>query len=216
MSFQTLIFDLDGTLSDPALGVFRCMNFALASFGYHPRTEQEIKTRIGPPLEDTIAQFIECDDESQIRAMVKKYRERYGEFGYKENTLYPGIKEMLTALRSSNIAMGVCTSKFRPYAIKVLDHFELSEYFDFVSGPEFGMNKAQQLDLLLEAGTINENSLMIGDRAIDLSSAHQNGLSSAGVLWGFGSEEELLSESPRFIFEAPDQLAKTFANISPK
>lgn len=210
MSFQTLVFDLDGTLSDPFLGIYRCMNFALASCGYHPRSEADIKAHIGPPLEQTISKFIGSDDEVRVREMVEKYRERYGEFGYRENSLYSGIPEMLSRLKALDIPMGVCTSKLRRYALMIIEMFELSEYFDFVSGPEFGMSKAQQLDLLLENGTISENSLMIGDRAIDLTSAHENGLSSAGVLWGFGSEQELLAEKPRFLFTSPEQLAETF------
>lgn len=210
MSFQSLVFDLDGTLSDPFLGIYRCMNFALASFGYHPRSEQDIKAQIGPPLEDTISKFIDSDDETLVRRVVEKYRERYGEFGYKENSLYPGIPEMLRELQSLGIPMGVCTSKLRKNAVKIIELFELDEFFEFVSGPEFGMSKAQQLDILIQDGSISENALMIGDRAIDLVSAHKNGLSSAGVTWGFGSEEELLAEQPRFLFTSPEQLADTF------
>lgn len=212
LSFQSLVFDLDGTLSDPFLGIYRCMNFALTSLGYHPRSEADIKAHIGPPLEQTISKFIDSKDETQIREMVEKYRERYGEFGYQENTLYPGITEMLRELKTLDIPMGVCTSKFRRNALKIIEMFELSEYFDFVSGPEFGMSKAQQLDLLIKDGTIPKNSLMIGDRAIDLTSAHENGLSSAGVTWGFGSEKELLAENPRFLFTSPAQLAQTLAS----
>ncbi len=210
MSFHSLIFDLDGTLSDPFLGIYRCMNFALASFGYHPRSEQDIKAHIGPPLEETISKYIDSDDETLIRQVIEKYRERYGEFGYKENTLYQGIPEMLQELQRLNMPMGVCTSKLRSNAVKIIELFNLADYFDFVSGPEFGMSKAQQLDLLLQDGSISENSLMIGDRAIDLISAHKNGLSGAGVTWGFGSEDELLAEQPRFLFTSPEQLASTF------
>ena len=212
MPFQSLIFDLDGTLSDPSLGIFRCMNFALVSFGQHPRTELEIKSQIGPPLEETIGKFMDSDDETLIRQVVAKYRERYGEFGFKENTLYPGIPEMLGALHEQGIPMGVCTSKLRKYAIRILEHFELIHYFNFVSGPEFGMSKAQQLDLLLNEGSISKSSLMIGDRAIDLISAHKNGLPSAGVTWGFGSEEELLGENPHSLFVSPEQLASTLCD----
>lgn len=208
MSFQTLIFDLDGTLSDPFLGIYRCMNFALTSLGYHPRSEADIKAHIGPPLEQTIGKFIDSEDDAKVREMVDKYRERYGEFGYRENTLYPGIPEMLRKLKTLDMPMGVCTSKFRRNALKIIEMFELSEFFEFVSGPEFGMSKAQQLDLLIKDGTIPKNSLMIGDRAIDLTSAHENGLASAGVTWGFGSEEELLAENPRFLFTSPEQLAQ--------
>lgn len=213
MAYQTLIFDLDGTLSDPFLGTFRCMNYALASCGLPGRTEQDIRNRIGPPLEETMALFSESDDESLIRELVDKYRERYGEFGYRENTLYPGTVAMLETLKSNNCRLAVCTSKLRSNAMKILDQFKLTPFFDFVSGPDYGQKKHQQLADLLTDGSIATASLMIGDRAVDLTAAHGNNLDAAGVLWGYGSLDELQGEQPAFIFESPEQLTQTLLDL---
>lgn len=213
MAYQTLIFDLDGTLSDPFLGTFRCMNYALASCGLPGRTEQDIRNRIGPPLEETMALFAERDDESLIRELVDKYRERYGEFGYQENALYPGTVAMLETLKSNDCRLAVCTSKLRSNAMKILDQFELTPYFEFVSGPDYGQKKHEQLAGLLTDGSIAAASLMIGDRAVDLTAAHGNKLDAAGVLWGYGSLDELQKEQPAFIFESPEQLTQTLLDL---
>lgn len=204
MPYHSLIFDLDGTLTDPLTGIVRCMNYALSSHDYQPRSEQEIRPYIGPPLEVALGELSGSTDEAHIKELVATYRERYGELGYKENVVYEGIYELLDSLKEQGFRMGVCTSKFEKYAIKVLEEFKLDRYFDFVSGSSgFGVAKSDQLRDLLEEREIVGNSLMIGDRYIDLSSAHKTGLHSAGVLWGYGSEEELAAERPRFIAESP-------------
>lgn len=207
MAYHSLIFDLDGTLTDPLTGIVRCMNYALSSHGYQPRSEQEIRPYIGPPLEVALGELAESADEAHIRELVTTYRERYGELGYRENMVYEGIHALLDSLQEQGFRMGVCTSKFEKYAIKVLEEFELDKYFAFVSGSGgYGMTKSDQLRDLLNNGDISDNSLMIGDRYIDLTSAHKIGLHSAGVLWGYGSEEELVAENPRFIANSPTHL----------
>lgn len=213
MQYETLVFDLDGTLSDPAVGIVRCMNHALAQHGLRPRSEAEIRARIGPPLEETMQAFSGSDDERLIRAMLVTYRQRYGELGYAENSLYPDVVDTLTRLQEAGVRMGICTSKKREYALKVLDHFRLSGYFEFVSGPEYGMAKGQQLAELLRDGTLSQSALMIGDRAVDLIAARENDLDSAGVLWGFGSEQELRTQEPRFLFRNPGQWLALFQGL---
>ena len=111
--------------------------------------------------------------------------------------------------------MGVCTSKFEKYAIKVLEEFKLDTYFSFVSGSgAYGTAKSDQLRDLLDTKTVLDSSLMIGDRYIDLTSAHKVGLRSAGVLWGYGSKEELAAEEPTFIARVPADLSKTIIENS--
>ncbi len=207
-AYSTLIFDLDGTLTDPALGVVRCMNYALTKFDYSPRPEQDITVHIGPPLELTLEKLSGSSDESHIDELAAAYRERYAEFGYRENTVYAGVTTMLEALRNQDTRLGVCTSKLQPYAIKVLETFELIDFFDFVCGTPGKMAKSQQLRELLENDTIDSRSIMIGDRNVDLQAAHSNGLQSAGVLWGYGDLTELNAEQPAHLFERPEQLAQ--------
>lgn len=208
MSYHSLIFDLDGTLTDPLTGIVRCMNYALSSHDYQVRSEQEIRPYIGPPLEVALGELSGSTIESHIKELVATYRERYGELGYRENVVYDGVFELLDTLQAQGFRMGVCTSKLEKYAIKVLEEFKLDKYFTFVSGSgAYGVTKADQLQDLLESKTVLDSSLMIGDRYIDLTSAHKTGLRSAGVLWGYGSEEELAAEEPLFIAESPAQLS---------
>lgn len=209
-TYSTLVFDLDGTLTDPALGVVRCMNYALTKFDYSPRPEQDITVHIGPPLEFTLEKLSGSSDEAHINELADAYRERYGEFGYQENTVYDGVIAMLTDLRNQGARLGVCTSKLQPNAIKVLETFELIDYFDFVCGTPGKMHKSQQLADLLEQNSIDAEAIMIGDRNVDLQAAHSNGLRSAGVLWGYGDRAELSAEQPAFLFESTEQLATEF------
>ncbi len=215
MTYHSLIFDLDGTLTDPLLGIVRCMNYALSSHDYQPRSEQEIKPYIGPPLEIALSDLSGSTDEAHIKELVATYRERYGELGFRENAVYDGVYELLETLQARGYRMGVCTSKFEKYAIKVLEEFKLDKYFAFVSGSAgYGMTKADQLGELLANKVVLESSLMIGDRDIDLSSAQKTGLRCAGVLWGYGSEEELTAERPEFIAESPSQLGEAIMRSS--
>lgn len=215
MSYHSLIFDLDGTLTDPLTGIHRCMNYALSSHDYQPRSEQEIRPYIGPPLEIALGELSGSTDEAHIKELVATYRERYGEIGYRENVVYDGIYELLDTLQAQGYRMGVCTSKFEKYAIKVLEEFKLDKYFGFVSGSgAYGTAKSDQLRGLLDTKMILDSSLMIGDRYIDLTSAHKTGLRSAGVLWGYGSLEELRAEEPALIAESPAHLSATIINNS--
>lgn len=194
MKYSTLVFDLDGTLTDPAVGIVRCMNYALTTFDYMARPEHEIKALIGPPLESAIAQLSGEEDELKIKQLVAAYRERYGEFGYAENVIYPGVVEVLNHFQELQIPMGVCTSKLEKYAVKILKEFNLFDYFEFVSGvsgDSFNSAKGLQLKQLKNEGKIDTNAVMIGDRAVDIIAAKQNELQSCGVLWGYGSEKEL-------------------------
>lgn len=187
------------------------MNYALTSFDYPPRSEAEIANFIGPPLDQSLKAFSGSENDKHIDELITKYRERYLEVGYKENELYPDSIEMLTLLKNNNRAMGVCTSKHQPIAEQILQHFAIDHFFDFVSGPLDKTTKAKQLEELLRQNKISNDSIMIGDRAIDLTSAQQNNLAGAGVLWGYGNLAELSAEAPNFIFSSSMELANTLS-----
>jgi len=210
MPYDTLVFDLDGTLTDPVVGIVRCMNFALTSLNFAPRSEKEITPYIGPPLQIALRELSGSDDPACIEKLIDAYRERYGEFGYVENTIYAGIYDMLDALQAREIPMGVCTSKYQKYAIKILQEFKLFDYFDFVKGSDYHIAKSEQLAELLATGTINRNAVMIGDRAVDLTAAKSNDLRGIAVLWGYGDREELAPENPEFIAASPAELTAHF------
>lgn len=201
-----LVFDLDGTISDPVTGVCRCLNYSLTAFGYPEVTEREVAPFIGPPLDYSFRQITGETSEERIAAMIARFRERYGRVGYAENTLYPGISESIRDLSARGVPLGVCTSKRADFAEKILARFGLRDSFLFVSGGDVGIRKADQLRELLRDGAIDGTAAMIGDRAVDILAARAIGLVSVGVLWGYGSRKELQDAGPGKILERPDQL----------
>ncbi|MDD1725201.1 MAG: HAD hydrolase-like protein [Methanospirillum sp.] len=209
-----LVFDLDGTISDPAVGILRSLNYALDRFGFPGVNEAEVSRFIGPPLDLTIREITGLTSDDEIAELVRIYRERYGVAGYAENTLYPGIYETVRYLASHDAPMGVCTSKRADFAEKILEVFHIRNCFTFVSGGDIGIHKDEQLHILLEDNMIDTTAFMIGDRAIDIQAAHAVGICSAGVLWGYGSKKELLDASPEFILEQPEQLKEWYISMN--
>ena len=207
VSYDYLIFDLDGTISDPKQGIVKSMNHALTFHGFSERSHDELSTFIGPPLDATFSSLVSSNDKALISSLVSKYRERYSDIGYSENVLYPGVVESLEKLSViPDLKLGICTSKRADFAERILKLFSIREYFSFVNGGDVGIEKWQQLALLLEQKTINHQSLMIGDRYVDLTAAHKNKLQSAGVLWGYGSYDELIQHKPIRILSSPSEL----------
>ena len=202
-----LIFDLDGTISDPKVGMARSINFALECHEFEGKDEDEIGKLIGLSLDQMYAQLIGATEPSLVASLVARYRERYAEIGYAENTLYEGMEASLCFLHSQTAShLGICTSKPADMAQKILQMFELDQLFEFVSGGGIGIEKHHQLEQLLHDGTISRNSLMIGDRFVDIRAARRNQLRSAAVLWGYGSRTELESEQPSYLLERPPQI----------
>jgi phosphoglycolate phosphatase len=196
----TLVFDLDGTLSNPRDGIVRSLNHALITHGYPGRPEDELERHIGPPLDQTFVELTGSDEPELVEALVATYRERYGDVGYAENRLYEGIEDVLGHLHAlPGVRLGVCSSKRVDFVERILELFGLRGLFDFVSGGEVGTEKWQQLEHLKQEAGLEPGALMIGDRAFDLIAAHRNGMHSAGVLWGFGSADELERESPHYL-----------------
>lgn len=209
---DVVIFDLDGTLSDPVVGIARSINHALAHYGYAQVDPDRLAVYIGPPLDQAFSAITGVTADAELRGFVSKYRERYAEVGYSENTLYPGIPEALRALTAAGATLGVCTSKRVDFAEQILNMFGLRSHFRFVSGGDVGIQKWQQLESLLAQRQISRSSIMVGDRAVDLSAAHRNGMQSAGVLWGHGSRAELENERPSCLLASPAELVR-FAGI---
>ncbi|MEJ2763108.1 HAD hydrolase-like protein [Photobacterium sp. MCCC 1A19761] len=209
MKHDWLIFDLDGTISDPKDGIVRSFNYALQAFDLPVCPEAEIAAYIGPPLDQTFIQLVGSHDPDLIQQLVAKYRERYAEIGYRENRLYPGMAQILAQLADAGqYRLGVCTSKRADFAEKILEMFGLRERFEFVSGGDIGIEKWQQLAELRRDGVISQQAVMIGDRAVDITAGQRNGLQTAGVLWGYGSVEELSQVAPTYLFEQPQQLGQ--------
>jgi phosphoglycolate phosphatase len=213
MGPDTLVFDLDGTISDPSLGIGRSMNYALAAFGHAPLADADVSEFIGPPIDVAFARMTKSNDERRIAGLVAKFRERYGRVGYAENTLYPGMVDALASLARAGASLALCTSKRVDFANRILEMFEIRRHFSHVDGGDVGIHKRDQLHRMLCDGCIGAGSVMIGDRAFDIDAAHANGLESVGVLWGHGSRGELEAAGAHRLIDSPVQLHELAARL---
>ena len=199
---QYLLFDLDGTLTDPMVGITSSVQYALEKFGIHVRYLKELIPFIGPPLDDSFQEFYGLSPEDAKKA-VEYYREYFVPKGMFENEVYPGITEMLGRFVEAGFTLIVATSKPTAFAKQILEHFGLSEYFSFVGGSELDgtrKKKAEVIAYILETCAIKpQEAIMIGDRKHDIEGAKLCGLESVGVLYGYGSEEELIKAGADYI-----------------
>lgn len=200
------VFDLDGTISDPIVGIARSLNYALESFGHPIIADAQVARFVGPPLDQSFRSIVGPVAHEHVVALVSKYRERYADIGFSENVLYPGILETLRHLAAAGVQLGLCTSKPEGLAEKILCHFGIRDHFRFISGGDIGVSKVDQLASLIEQDLIGLPSCMIGDRAIDIVAAKSNRLTSVGALWGYGSLEELHAAFPDLLLSSPCQL----------
>jgi phosphoglycolate phosphatase len=211
MAIRNLLFDLDGTLTDPAEGITRCYRFALEGLGRTPLPRAELLRFIGPPMRENFAAMLGADDCELIERAVALYRERFARVGLYENRVYPGVREMLSALCAANFRLFVATSKVTQYSALILEHFRLAEFFISVHGatPDGSLDdKADLIARLLRLEEINAaESVMIGDREHDIRAARRNGVRSVGVTYGYGSRAELSGAGANFICGAPTEVA---------
>lgn len=201
-----ILFDLDGTLTDPLVGVHRSMNYALSHFGFAEISLAEAALYVGPPLDVTFSQITQRSSTTLISELVAKYRERYAEVGYSENCVYSGIPDALAYLHKTGVKLAVCTSKRTDFAEKILEMFALRQFFEFVDGGDIGVHKWQQVERLVRCGSIRETAVMVGDRAVDMIAANRGGLSCAAALWGYGTQRELEAERPNYFLRLPAEL----------
>lgn len=213
MSYQYLLFDLDGTLTDSGLGIMNSAAYALEQMGYDVGDRELLRRFVGPPLNDT---FHNCYGVplDRISEAIRQYRVCYNEMGgIFENEPYPNIHQCLADLKAAGKTLLVATSKPLPMAQRVLDHFNLTQYFDFVFGGTMdesggGCVKSVVVGHAVDACGADAKGqiLMIGDREHDIHGAHLNGLPCMGVLWGYGSRAEFLQAGADYIVENYDQL----------
>lgn len=201
---NTVYCDLDGTLTDPMVGITRSIQHALERLDAPVPEIDELLWCIGPPLR---ASFVQLLDEVRADAAVAYYRERFGDIGLYENDLYEGIPESLQALRDSGARLFVATSKPHVYAKRIVEHFGLREHFERVFGSELDGTRVDKTELLAyalaETETASEDAAMIGDREHDMIGAVNNGLFGIGVLYGYGTQEELQSAGAQRLVSAP-------------
>lgn len=205
-----LLLDLDGTLTDPAVGIVTSVQYALERMGRPVPTARELHWTIGPPLKDAFATMFGAEEKDLIAEGVRFFRERFSEVGLFENEVYPDVPAMLEELRTAGHTLRIATSKPQVFAERLMEHFDLGKYFASVHGSELDGTRSNKADLIahllemhdMEAAT----AVMIGDRKHDIIGAKANGVRGIGVLWGYGTREEFAESGADLCVETPGEL----------
>lgn len=204
---RNILFDLDGTLTDPMIGITKSVRYALSHFGIDVPTLEELTPFIGPPLKGSFQKFYGFS-EADAETALAKYREYFSKTGLYENEVYDGIPSLLKELKSRGSALYLATSKPTIYATQILEHFNLSVYFDFIGGSELSgerVEKSDVIDFVLRENNIaKETAVMVGDRCFDVDAGKEAGLTTIGVLYGYGDKEEL--KDATYIAETVEEL----------
>lgn len=212
---QYLLFDLDGTLTDPMVGITSSVQYALEKFGIHVRYLKELIPFIGPPLAESFQKFYGFSKEDAEKA-IQYYREYYTSKGIFENEVYEGIPEMLAHLTEAGFTLLVATSKPTVFARKVLKHFGMEDYFSFVGGSELDGSRTKKAEvisyILKTCGIEAKEAIMIGDRRHDIEGGKACGLESVGVLYGYGTEQELTEAGADHIIRTVAELEDYLRN----
>ncbi|KQQ53673.1 HAD family hydrolase [Pseudomonas sp. Leaf127] len=213
MHQQNILFDLDGTLTDPRLGITRSIQFALGKLGIDEPDITRLEHFIGPPLLQAFMQFYAMD-EARAWEAVGFYRERFKVTGLYENQVFEGIPQLLDTLSGQGRTLYVATSKPWEFAREIARHFDFARHFKVIYGSELDGTRTDKVELiahlLAEEGLDPQQTLMIGDRKHDLIGGRRNGLQVAAVEYGFGSAQELDAEAPEYRFATVAQLHEAF------
>ena len=210
---QYLLFDLDGTLTDPKIGITTCVQYALSFLGIEEPDLNKLEPFIGPPLKDSFMEFYALDEEAAEKG-IEKYRERFKDIGIFENKVYPGIRRMLRRCKGKGATLAVASSKPEVYVKRILEYFHLAQYFDVIVGSELDGRRTAKEEVVQEAlhrlfpeGDIDyDNTVMIGDRKFDIIGARDNKLVGVGVAYGYGSMEELKAARADYIVRSVREL----------
>lgn len=216
MKHNVILFDLDGTLTDPGEGITNSVAYALRKLGQTPPPRAELEAYIGPPLAGSFEERAGVDRQTAELA-VEYYREYFGVKGIFENELYGGIADMLASLKAAGATVSLATSKPTVYAKQIIEHFGIAKYFDAVAGSELDgrrVKKAEVIDYALELLSVGnrDSVVMVGDREHDIIGANTCGVASVGVTYGYGSHEELANSGAGHIVDSVDELAKYLLN----
>ncbi len=211
---MNLLFDLDGTLTDPREGILASLRHALEALSIDIPDDRKLENCIGPPLRDALAGL--CPDAGQIEAAVRHYRARFDGIGWRENRVYEGIAECLELLCSHGHRCFVATSKPTVFADRIVDHFALGGFFERVYGSELDGRRGDKTELLAwirrREGLEPADTVMIGDRRFDMIGAGNHGMRAIGVLWGYGSTDELRAAGATALCTRPVELPSLLSN----
>lgn len=193
--YDYLLFDLDGTLTDPGEGITNSVAYALKKWGIEVKDKRELYSFIGPPLSASFKKYFGFSEDDALKS-VEYYREYFRERGIFENEVYGGVPNLLATLKEAGKTLILATSKPEGFAKQILDHFDLARFFDFVAGATMDESRNKKADVIryalrMSGVTDLSRAVMIGDREQDVDGAKQNGMDSIGVLYGYGDRAEL-------------------------
>lgn len=208
--YETILFDLDGTISDPKIGITKSVQYALKYFDIHISDPEELTFFIGPPLKDNLMETYGFSEKETTRA-IEYFREYFRERGKFENVLYPGMEETLKELKKRGRILAVATSKPTVFAEEILDYFKVSQYFSVIAGSNLDntrTDKTEVVEYVLKKlpESDRQNTIMIGDRKHDIIGAKNNQIKSIGVLYGYGGKDELNKIKPDYIAASVEEL----------
>lgn len=211
MRYHSVLFDLDGTLTDPRVGITRCVQLALARCGIDVPDADTLTAYIGPPLLESFDRLHGLDRERALQA-IAHYRERFAEVGWRENVLYPGIPELLAELHAAGTTVIVATSKPTVFAVQIVEHFGLAPYIDLVAGSNLDHTRVAKGEVIAHVlaekpGIEGRSVVMVGDREHDIIGARQNRLDAIAVAYGYGELGELTGAGPLAIAADVTELA---------
>lgn len=212
--FQNILFDLDGTLTDPKEGITKSVQYALQFFGIQEDNLDALIPYIGPPLKEGFMEHHGLSKEEALTA-VAKYRERFAVTGLYENELFGGVEDLLIKLKEEGKKIAIASSKPEVFVKKILEHFLIDQYFDAIVGSELDGRRSAKAEVIQEAKVRlrltkadEEHTVMIGDRKHDIEGARLGGISSIGVVFGYGGEEELRKEGATMLAYSMQELSK--------
>jgi len=214
--YDIILFDLDGTLTDPKTGITKSVQYALGKLGIVEENLDKLTSFIGPPLITSFKEFYSMNDEEANQAL-QYYRERFSTVGLYENAVYAGMKELLETLQNQGKTMFVATSKPTIFSIKILEHFGLNHFFKAVIGSELDGTRVEKDEVIKYvlseiAGHDLRRIIMVGDRKFDVLGAQKNDIDVIGVAYGYGSYEELQTAKPNYIVETMSELGEILSN----
>ena len=214
---RSVLLDLDGTLIDSQPGILASCLAALRALGHKPDENLDIKRAIGPPLEDVMQVLLQPYGDDKVGEAVVAYRQHYGESGLFESKPYPGIDSSLKQMQQAGLQIYLATSKRVIFARRILEHLELAEYFDGIYGsvPSGELDHKPELlaHILSQHNLTPSHGLMVGDRRYDIIGAHAVGMRGLGVLWGYGSREELETAGADQLVKSTADLARTVLSM---
>lgn len=213
MKYRYILFDLDGTVTNPEEGITKSFAYALEHMGIHVEELSELRKVIGPPLMQSFDEFYHFTHEEALVA-TEKYRERYQVTGWAENEVYPGIEDALRQLSEAGAKLILATSKPERFAVRIMEHFDLAKYFNMLCGADDyakdRSTKEQVVRYAIEQNGITDigEVIMVGDRKFDVTGAAAVGIETIGVLYGFGDEQELSAAGAVHLVNTPEELVQ--------